>query len=229
VIALLIQEKDISEAILRGQKYDELARHDINPYQTETETLSRAMHHWVKNNLQLIGSLINMSARAVSDQETKQILKENVARVLSIASVHDIMTTTAHCTCHALCKKLCAGIESLIPSEQAIVFTVSGDDFPLESEQVTAIAIVINELLTNAIKHAFTGCDSGRINIDVQSGNAFYVMSVEDNGVGIPDGKACNKGFGLEIVTSLVHEKLKGEFRIRSGSDGTTAMFDIRK
>ena len=96
---------------------------------------------------------------------------------------------------------------------QDITIQVSGDRLILPSREATSLTLATSELVQNALKHAFVGCQSGQIRVDLQAAPGECTVVVEDNGVGNAQRHSSTKGIGLQIVETLVREDLKGRFR----------------
>ena len=240
VIGVLIREKDISAYVRQDKKYEELIRtvesrtDTLGALQTEDskEAALREIHHRVKNNLQMVASILNMQARNSSIPEVRKAFKENVGRVLSIASIHDILMTTGGedaVSIRCLADKLRRNIQSIAPQDKELVITVEGDDFVLPAEMASAVGLCISELISNAVEHGFGGRDKGHITVTIQNGNLYHSVSVRDDGIGFYPGARSKSSLGLNIVEATVKEKLKGEFRISSGTGGTCAMIEFRR
>ena len=241
VIAVLIREKDISQDLRLHRKYEELARtHEENNPLTrmvdvgqENNLLAlREMHHRVKNNLQLVASILNLQARKSAHSEVQRILKENVSRIMSIAAIHDILLkdteTLQTISGGALLDQLCCNLKALIPPDKAIVLSWSGDEIELTSDTATSVSLVITELVTNAIQHAFEGRFSGRVDISVCRGELYHTVAVKDDGIGFATDSGSGKHLGLSVVDATIRDKLKGKPHILSDSYGTQVSFEFR-
>ena len=236
VIAVLIREKDISQE----RKLEELARlqdqrgNEFRLRQDDYETdVLREMHHRVKNSLQLVASILNLQARKAVDPETKATLNESVNRVLSIASVHDIVTIGLYggqgsVSSTALLERLKNDLMQLITPEKDISLVVDAEDVPLSAEKAGSVALVINELVINALRHAFSGRAKGRVVITFAGGTLFHTVSVCDDGIGYDPETTDNTGLGMRIIRTTVQEKLKGKLHVHSGAQGTKVSFDFK-
>jgi len=240
VIAVLIQETDISRDIQQEKKLEALSKnHEEADPSLRSERVEegnvlalREVHHRVKNSLQLVASILNMQARKYRGTDTEKILGENVARILTIATIHDMLTKKEDCVesvrAIPMLRQLTAALENFVPEEKKILFDVSGDDMVIGSNQASAVALVVNELVTNALEHAFVGRDSGRISISFVAGGLFHVVTVADDGVGFKPGQLPGERLGLRLVESTVRGKLQGQLRIHSDENGTRISFDIK-
>ncbi|MBE6908231.1 MAG: hypothetical protein E7474_01315 [Ruminococcaceae bacterium] len=238
-IAVLIREKDVSDDLQQQRKYEELARsyerrHDpIELSEGAGVNELREMHHRVKNDLQLVASILRMEARSASQPEAQKILDENVGRVLSIAAIHDMLSyhpgaeNTAGIGSLALLGRLCEQLSALVPPGQDVVIRAEGDDIPLDEETATPVAVVVTELVTNAILHAFPQRRGGTVTVSVLRGTMFHTVSVRDDGAGFLPAEE-PEGLGLSIVRATVRDKLGGLLRISSDSRGTKASFDFK-
>ncbi len=242
IIAVLIEEKDISSYIRKDEKYRKLAgerdkkitglftgKSSENPDCREIEMLE--INHRVKNNLQVVASMLNLQARRSKLPEVKKILTENVNRVLSISAIHDILCASdkgyVNVNSRLLFQMLIKNYHPLIPENTRITFNLLGDDIELTAEKATSISIVVNELITNAVLHAFAGRSQGTITLTATKGILYNTISIEDDGVGF-DYPAGNVGnLGLDIVSTTIKDKLKGKLRINSDSNGTKVVFDF--
>ncbi len=239
VIAVLIREKDVSDDLQQQKKYEELARsyerrHDPieHPESTGVNEL-REMHHRVKNDLQLVASILRLEARNAPQPEAKEILEENVGRVLSIAAIHDILSyhpDAEHSTgvgSRSLLGKLCEQLSELVPPGRDVTVRTDGDDVLLEAETATPVAMAVTELVTNAILHAFP-LRGGTVTVSTLRGTMFHTVTVQDDGVGFAAPPREREGLGLSIVRATVRDKLGGVLRISSDSRGTKASFDFK-
>lgn len=242
IIAVLIREKDISRSVQREKKYQALAkqREDINDSflslkrnieADEYQIATREIHHRVKNNLQMVASILNLQSRKTKNPELRKAFQDNTNRVLSIAATHDILTnvhTGDEVSLKPLIEKIRRNIQSIIGEGKAISIHVTGDDLTVSGDHATSIALVINELITNALKYGFEGREQGKITILLQGGSRYSTIIVEDDGVGFQPTERSGESLGLDIVALTVRDKLGGELRIQSGKDGTKVVFDYK-
>lgn len=240
VIGVLIREKDISRDIRQERKYEELARihEEESPVpkvrgQEEQAIAMREVHHRIKNNLQLVSSILNLQARKSSDEELKLILRENVNRVLSIAAIHDILAHESGdmraIRSDVLLEQLNRNLRVLTPSGKDLRLCVEGDVIDMSADVATSVALVVAELVMNAIRHAFEDRSSGKIIVSVCAGNLFHTITVADDGSGFELSGWEPGSLGLGIVTATVEGKLKGKLHITSDHHGTKVSFDFKR
>ena len=192
----------------------------------------KEIHHRVKNNLQTIASLLRIQKRRVENEELKKILNETINRILSIAITHEILSENGFNDLNM--KKILRLVyknflNTSIDKIDKIRFNVIGDDFYTNSETSTAIALVLNEILQNAVDHAFVGRENGSITINIEKHQFCFKISVSDNGVGMDTNQVENKNLGMMIIEKIVKDKLKGSFNIKSEiGKGTTVEFEFK-
>ncbi len=240
IIAVLIREKDISKSILEAKKYKKLEKDkektnnillSLPDADTPNLTAMREIHHRVKNNLQMVASILNLQSRKTDNPEVKRAFKENTTRVLSIAAIHDILTNInqgEEVSLKPLLEKIRRNVQSVSGCDTVLI-SIAGDDICLSVDKATSVALVVNELLSNALEHAFPFEKKGHILIRLQDGALYGSISVEDDGEGFDSSADHPQSLGLAIVSMTVKDKLKGELRISSSSLGTKAMFDFKK
>ena len=196
--------------------------------------LVREVHHRVKNNLQVIASLMRMQARRTGIPEARSVLEESVNRILSVAVVHEFLSQNARGTinlrevAHRIVGQMQQG---LIDPEKQVTLRVEGPDIWMPAERATQCALVINELVQNAIEHGVADRPGGRIDVElVDHGDQVSIM-VRDDGAGLPEGfdLDLNANLGLRIVKSMVERDLRGEFELTSEQVGTIATIRFEK
>ena len=192
----------------------------------EKELLLSEIHHRVKNNLEIISSLFNLSSINCENQEIKDLLFSSKTRIHSMAMIHsqlyqserfDLIDITKHVS------DLMNHLLYLYESENKINFEIASSEVYLSINQAIPCALILNELITNSLKHAFKNRDQGKIQISIHDfENNTVLMRVKDDGAGIPDGVDVKPdgGFGLELVKHLAVGQLNGE--IRFGNDEGT-------
>lgn len=183
----------------------------------------REIHHRVKNNLQTVASLLRMQARRSKSQETKDSLDQAMRRVSAIAVVHDTLTSglSQDVNFDEVFDRVMGLATELAASHGTTVNTIKDGKFgQLRSEIATTLAVVLTELITNAVEHGLKD-RSGLVAISAERSNKKLEISVADNGAGLPDGQI-GSGLGTQIVRTLVEGELRGTIRWYSPSDGGT-------
>lgn len=190
----------------------------------------REIHHRVKNNLQTIASLLRLQLRRIDNEEFKSALTESMNRILSIATTHEILAQQGidELNIKEVIQKLKVNMVRCYNIENSnIEIKITGDDFQVDSDKSTSIALIINELLQNSLEHAFVDRSSGKIEIKIHKGNTYSTIFVIDNGIGFDINNHKKNNLGLSIVKSLVKDKLGGELNIFSNNEGTKVVFDF--
>lgn len=183
----------------------------------------REMHHRVKNNLQTIAMLLRLQLRGGREVSGREVLTETVNRILSIAAVHEILSVEGFRMVNV--RELLERVARTVTQNMArpplqVELTVTGDDLYLPSQPATSVALAVNELVQNALEHAFPGRTRGRIAIHLGRQDGRCVVEVRDDGVGLAAAQGNGETLGLRIVRALATEDLGGEVAFASG-EGT--------
>lgn len=190
------------------------------------------IHHRVKNNLQLVASLLRMAARRARSKEARDALTGSVTRVSSIAAIHDFLSREGSETLDikkAASSLMDAVAAASLPPGFRLEKKIDGDELVLLAERGMSLALVINELILNSVSHAFPGRESGLIGVSISVRAAEAVLDIYDDGVGLPPDFSPERArsLGLRIVRTIVGEDLAGSFSIRRGGDLTRARIVI--
>jgi len=193
----------------------------------------REAHHRIKNNLQTIQSLLEMQCRRIQSKEGVMALQDAMTRIMSISTSYESLLirgmdrVSLYDVIVGIQNKFMALIED---SPLEIEISVNGDDFDIDADTSTNIALVINELIQNSFKHAFVGREGGHIDITITERPVYSEIQVSDNGSGFDTSVVHNPqdSLGLQIAENIIKNKLKGRLDIRSNESGTTMLFDFR-
>jgi two-component sensor histidine kinase len=202
------------------------------------DTTIREIHHRVKNNLQTVAALLRLQARRIDSPEARAALEEAVRRVGSIAIVHETLSQEVidEVAFDEIADRLGAMVTDVgVPDDQPgrVGVRREGSFGMLPNETATALAMVLTELLQNAVEHGYpdgTAPEEGRIVVDAERLAGRLRVVVDDDGVGLPEGFDLDTSLnlGLSIVSTLVESELGGvlELRDRPGG-GTRAVVDV--
>jgi len=182
----------------------------------------REMHHRIKNNLQTVAMLLRMQASGNEALTAKDVLHISVNRILSIAAVHEILSEEGFRLVDVkdVAERIARLVaQNMLRPDRAIDIRVDGDPIVLPSKAATSLALVINELLANALEHAFVNHERGSVTINLSRRAQHFVVEVRDDGAGLPSERPSS--LGLEIVETLVRDDLRGKLAFRSSSKGT--------
>lgn len=194
------------------------------------EAAIREIHHRVKNNLQTIASLLQLQARRTDSDKAKEALSQSVRRIRSIALVHEMLSREAGgwLPFNSILYPLLRDVEEGIVGERRIRFAIDGEAGILPAEVATPLAVVLTELLQNAVEHGFVSVDDDEpdselcwVRVRLRREDGSMRVEVEDNGSGFPAGFDVDDqgGLGLKIVRALVAGELNGEIEIRTGDE----------
>ena len=187
------------------------------------------MHHRVKNNLQQVASLLRLQMHYVGERSVEQVLTESLNRILAIASVHELLAREDLDIISV--KKVAEQIiqataQGILAPHKHIAMKIEGADILLPSAQATSVALILNELVQNALEHGFgEGMDEGEIRITLAEEPKHIVLQVANDGTPLPDGFDIKKtdSLGLQIVESLVRGDLQGRFTLTNEGERTVS------
>ena len=156
----------------------------------EKEILLKEIHHRVKNNLQIIASLLSLQARYVTDENVLNVLKDSQNRITTMALVHERLYRSENLSEIALSDYLKFLVDSLFRSygvnPQQIRMALNTGDVKADINSAIPIGLIINELVSNSLKHAFPEGKTGDLTITIRQDKNAMVMIVHDSGPGIP-------------------------------------------
>jgi two-component sensor histidine kinase len=190
--------------------------HQATQQNLETKSVLLAeLHHRVKNNLQTVASLLSLALRHSKSEEASNTLRESYNRVRSIAAAHELLSRQAIgvTTIEAVARKVVELLEPTLQGRIAIRFVNEGEQIELETREATTLAILLNELLTNAVRHGLRGREAGTVRVLYGRQGSQVWVTVADDGNGLPPDFTLskNKGLGLSIVRTLVEADLHGQ------------------
>ena len=212
VVGMLSTLLDITER--------KLAEEALRAALQEKEVLLREIHHRVKNNMQVISSLLTLQAERVENEHVRQALIESQQRIIAMAMIHETLYSSqnlATIDLSAYLKSLVHHLEAAYSSQADVSIALELDKVELGIDQAVPCGLIINELITNSFKHAFPGGSKGTIQIKVQLINdREVVLEVSDDGVGLPPGLDLGNpsSLGLRLVQGLLKHQLKGSLDV---------------
>jgi PAS domain S-box-containing protein len=199
----------------------------------EKDALLKEVHHRVKNNLQLISSLLNLQASRSKEPAEAERFSESRNRVRSMALVHENLYRTgdfANVSMVSHIKALCTQlVRAYRMSDQNVDVVTDVDRIELDLDQAVSVGLIINELVSNALKHAFPDGQSGLVQVSLKrSQNGRCILSVRDTGTGLPPGfdTSQSDSLGLQLVQDLT-QQLRGSMAItQDGGAAFIVSFD---
>ena len=191
--------------------------------------LQSELKHRVKNHLWMISNLILHKMYEISDPaDTRSLMLDTASRILSIASTLDgiVQTSEEKISLRRVFEQIRKyTLQTLAPATKTVTIHLPEQDLEVSAEIASIVALVVNELVQNAFKYAFSVRSQGVITIGLEADTPFCKISVSDDGVGFPPDSP--SGGGLAFAESIVRKKLLGEWELHSDPHGTKITFDF--
>jgi len=202
----------------------------------EKETLLKEIHHRVKNNLQVVHSLLNLQSDQLNDSRAIEIFGMTQNRINSMALIHDQLYHSdelAWIDFEQYAETLVSSIvHSYATGEQAVETVMEIGDVRLDLDTAIPCGLIVNELVSNAFKYAFSADRPGKITVGMkQNGDGKGVLRIADNGVGIPEELDITdtESMGMQLV-HIFTEQLEGEIALeRNGGTSFTITFPLQQ
>jgi len=201
----------------------------------QRELLFHELNHRVKNNFQVVASLLRMQAARVGDSEAREHLNNAMRRVMTMADVHASLYKAGHIDTVDFAdymRDLCEKISNSVLLNSRVKCHVRADTAVLKVDRAIPLGLVVNELVMNAIKHAFPGGADGEIHVSFGPANGRFLLAVTDNGIGMPPvdapaqaaGFSGGNGLGMRLIEAFT-QQAGGELAFERGRRG--ARFEI--
>lgn len=246
-IELLNKEKSISELTIKSQRnrniflgiglavmslisfllyklYQKLSVKNelLRKSEHQKSILLKEIHHRVKNNLQVISSLLSLQATKVSDDTTKEALRTSKSRVQSMSLLHQNLYNRENLTSvnvEEYISNLTENLLDMYKVDMAVGMNLDIDSVELDVDALIPIGLIINEIVCNAIKYAFQDSPNAEISIQFKEQEGGFLLGIKDNGIGLPNGELTPKknSLGTKLIQSFV-DKLDGEMTV--GNNG---------
>jgi PAS domain S-box-containing protein len=197
---------------------------------SEKEILLRETHHRIKNNIASVAGLLSLQSDSVSSPEARSALKQAIGRLRGMATLYDKMLLSdgfQQISAAEYLGDLTDSVIALFTGAVSVTVERRFDEFRLDTGKAFLVGIILNELLTNAMKYAFAGRDTGHIDLSLSRSGNRVTLVIDDNGTGLPDGFDVETPtqFGLMLVRMLA-DQLDGTFLIES-VQGTRAVLNF--
>jgi two-component sensor histidine kinase len=182
--------------------------------ETQQRVLLDELNHRVKNNLQMLQSLLFSAARQTSNREAQKILDEASARIAAVAAAQRVLYSTSDATrfnAQEFVDAVCATARQTFPRDIRIV--CEADPVELPNDAAIPLALILNELLTNAVKHGVNGRGQGIIRVGLTRSANSFVLCVEDDGPGFDLELIRGRSSGLKLIQGLARQ-LRGQLRV---------------
>ena len=206
----------------RIQKAKEIEELNISLEQSlkEKENLLQEIHHRVKNNLQIISSILSLQNTYVRDSATKEILTESISRIKSMSGIHEILYKSKNFDAINFSDYLIELIDKVIHTYNKnpnlkIDVVADASKLSLNIQQAIPCGLIVNEIITNTVKYAFNNQQTGKVFLTLKEINNQIYLTLGDNGVGLADDFVIEdaESLGLQLVESLV-EQLDGSMEV---------------
>jgi len=213
----------IFEDLTDIKRSEEKARRSLEA----NRTLLSELHHRVKNNLQIISSLINLQARGM-DYDSCKLMRALQLRIRAMALVHELLLSNPEASTvnfASYTERLLSYLRDMYRSSVQIEADICEAEFKIET--AVPLGLLLNELVSNSLRHAFD--DGGTIRVSLEDTSNGFLLRVSDNGRGLPEGFSLeeNAGLGLNLVAGLVRQ-LDGTLTFESG-EGTSFLIEFRE
>jgi len=208
----------VAEDITIKKQYEQRLESSLK----EKEILLKEIHHRVKNNLQIISSLLNLQAKFVTDERTLEIFHEGRNRIKTMALIHEKLYGPKDFTRINFAEylnELCSFLLSAYKFDsQKVFFKIDLQNVYLDMDQALTLGLIVNELVSNSLKYAFPNGLEGQIKISMKKNGSQNLLRVYDNGIGIPPEIELGKTdtLGLQLV-QMFAEQIGGEIELKRG------------
>ena len=205
---------------------DDTERHQAEEHQ---QVMMREMSHRVKNSLMLVTGMLAMQAKATNSTDVKHALTDAETRVATIAAVHDHLWRQPHLETLDLADFLKGLCNRLAQTSNQHTIEFEGVSCRIDPDRAIQVALLVNELVTNAFKHAYPS-GGGRIDVKLDLANEAALLEVSDRGVGLPEGfdlaESARDSLGMRIVGGLA-KQLKADLATKQAVPGTSFVVRI--
>jgi two-component sensor histidine kinase len=205
----------------------------IHKQSGELEVLNKEIHHRVKNNLQVISSMLDLQSQSLNDEKATAIIKEGIQRVQSMAFIHQNLyqgNAVNSVNMNEYIKMLSDHLfQTYNIRTDKIHLHTQIENLNLHTDTAIPLGMILNELISNALKYAFKNREEGDIWVNMKKNNNELLLQVKDNGVGLPPGfdPGNINSFGYEIIKAF-SQKMKARMNI-DGNNGTDVQIIISK
>jgi two-component system, sensor histidine kinase PdtaS len=218
----LLSKNDLRQENVRLRQSLKLAENIASRY----TMMLREGDHRIKNSLQIVSSLMNLQAQREASETARDALRAAAARVQSIAGIHDALQVSGGedwVDIGTILQIMCESLQSMAGDPDRIAIVVEAEPIQAPVALAQPIVLAINELVVNALRHAFPANRVGRIYIGVVRIADELRIVVADDGIGLPDGYADGRGYGMTLVRMMVNQ-VGGEFRVDSKAGATFSL-----
>ncbi|MDZ7719863.1 MAG: PAS domain S-box protein [Balneolaceae bacterium] len=211
----------IQEDISEKKKKDRQLRKSLK----EKEVLLSEIHHRVKNNLAVISALLELNLYQGDEMSVEEYIQSSQLRIKTMANVHEMFYQSesfASISFGKYIERLISTIQSsLQPNTTYVEFETDLNEAELNINQAVPCGLIINELITNSLKHAFPGKKEGKVCVTLDSDNDTFILIIEDNGIGLPDGFNIEtaQDMGMTLVR-ILSKQLEADLTVNNSKEG---------
>jgi PAS domain S-box-containing protein len=213
-IAISSSSLEDGQTLFTAYLRDMTARKRAEQAETQQRVLLGELNHRVKNNMQMLQSLLAVAARQAASAEARVVLEEASGRITAMAAAQRVLYTTPDATrfnARDFLNTVCETTKQTFPQELDI--DCEADSIQLSNDAAIPLALIVNELLTNAVKHGLNGRGAGTIRVRLTRENDSFLVYVEDDGPGFHLQSVQRRSSGLALVQGLARQ-LRGEFAV---------------
>lgn len=213
------QKKKRINKVLVSQKEEIAQKNDsLQELLSEKEWLIKEVHHRVKNNLQIVMSLLNTQSKYVKSPEIYSAIRKSQSRLFAISLIHQRLYKSDNSNLvdlNSYIKNLVHYLQESFDEDSRIRYELDVDRIMLQEDQAVPVGLIINEAVTNAIKYAFPNQQAGIIKVRMKSKKDYYVLSIQDNGIGMKENyfKKVSPSMGMTLIKGL-SKQLNGSLKI---------------
>lgn len=193
---LLLENARLSRICAQGKEM--VARHEL---------LLREGDHRIKNSLQVVASLLGLQARRETSATAQEALRAAIARIQAVARIHDALQLNGskdEVNLGALVATMCKSLHAMAGDPRSIEIVVNAEQILAPLELAQPIVLAVNELVINALRHAFPDDRGGVIVVGLAQCDSRLTITVADNGLGLPDNYLDGRGYGMNLVRAMI-------------------------
>jgi two-component sensor histidine kinase len=206
------------------------ANDTLKASEREKDLLLQESAHRARNDLTRLVALIDLERRAENDPRVQELLQGIADRIRVFSRLQNRLLRSgdeAVVQMHEYISDLCQDVHSSVVGVKPITVAAHADPHPVSEPTAVVVGLIANELVTNALKHAFPDNCAGSVNVTFRSGDGECVLCVEDDGIGIPPDGAIKESLGQKLIRSLVGQ-LHGSYEIRRRNDRRGTVASVR-
>lgn len=182
---------------------------DADKLSLQHAVMLREGNHRIKNSLQLVASLMRLQARQESSAPAREALQAAAARISSVAGIHDALQATEGkglINLGATIRKLCMSLQTMAGEADHIEVVVDADEVEIPAGMAQCVVLAVNELVSNALRHAFLERDKGIVSVSLRRTDVSMTICVADDGIGLAPDHSATEGYGITLVRMMVKQ-----------------------